>query len=87
MSVSSAETIGIGELAKTLGIGVTTLRRVAEAERFPVTREGRKHARRFDRMELVEWMANRPEWHWALVALCGPLPDGWPKPSSSGHTG
>lgn len=38
-----------------------------------------KRGRRVTHLDLVEWMANRPEWHGALERLCGPLPSDWPR--------
>lgn len=75
-----AATMSVSDLARALDVCTATVRRMCNVDGMPAYRiPGRKY-RRFDRMDVIEWLANDPSRHGMLVQMCGRLPDGWPNP-------
>ena len=75
-----AATMNVSDLARALDVCTATVRRMADVDGMPAYRLPGRKDRRFNRMDVVEWMACRPRHHGMLERLCGPLPPGWPKP-------
>jgi hypothetical protein len=72
---TSGEVAQILDVSQTFAIGLMNTGGMKGIYRVP----GSTY-RRIARLDLVEWMASRPECRHALVQLCGPLPPGWPEP-------
>lgn len=73
-----------GEVIEFLGVprslGLRLIDREIPHYRDPVRRD----MRLVSRMDLIEWCANRPEWHHVLERQLGPLPKGWPSAYGDG---
>ena len=75
-----AATMNVSDLARALDVCTATIRRMADVDGLPVRRLPGRKDRRFDRMDVINWLANDPSRHGMLVQMCGRLPDGWPNP-------
>lgn len=74
------------EVAAICGASVSTVAKMVGKHRLRALRVPGSRHRRIRRLDLVEWLANRPDWHWLLIDLCGPLPDGWPNEGGSNNS-
>lgn len=78
---------GTRRVAQILGVDEPEADRLMRSGEIPgaYAVPGAGDYRRVRRIDLIEWMANKPQHHAALERLCGPLPIGWPAPA--GWTG